>query len=100
MGISSCIKNERVRRNLRKDNMHLSEGVLHTPVLLGGAAVALVCVMIVLTTQFAAIAANGIVCRCLFCCGIPFMYRYGMVAYISPKRLAGLFLGWAVFPAF
>ena len=26
--------------------MHLSEGVLHTPVLLGGAAVALVCVMI------------------------------------------------------
>lgn len=26
--------------------MHLSEGVLHTPVLLSGAAVALVCVMI------------------------------------------------------
>ena len=26
--------------------MHLSEGVLHTPVLLGGVAVALVCVMI------------------------------------------------------
>jgi len=26
--------------------MHLSEGVLHTPVLLGGAAVALVCLIL------------------------------------------------------
>ena len=49
--------------------MHLSEGVLHTPVLLGRSG----CRISLRndwpeTPQFAATPADGIVCRCFFCC--------------------------------
>lgn len=80
--------------------MHLSEGVLHTPVLLGGAAVALVCVMIGLKRlnsqqlPLTALFAAAFLLRYHSCTS----WHWQRASHL--KRHGGLFLGWAVFPAF
>lgn len=63
--------------------MHLSEGVLHTPVLLGGAAVALVCVMIGLKRLNSQQLPLTALFAAAFLLRVPFMYRLALVACIS-----------------
>ena len=63
--------------------MHLSEGVLHTPVLLGGAAVALVCVMIGLKRLNSQQLPLQHCLLLLFLLRVPFMYRLALAACIS-----------------
>ena len=81
--------------------MHLSEGVLHTPVLLGGAAVALVCVMIGLKRlNSQQLPLTALFAAAFFVAGtIHVPVGVGSVHLIL-NGMAGLFLGWAVFPAF
>lgn len=81
--------------------MHLSEGVLHTPVLLGGAAVALVCVMIGLKRlNSQQLPLTALFAAAFFVAGtIHVPVGIGSVHLIL-NGMAGLFLGWAVFPAF
>lgn len=81
--------------------MHLSEGVLHTPVLLGGAAVALVCVMIGLKRlNSQQLSLTALFAAAFFVAGtIHVPVGIGSVHLIL-NGMAGLFLGWAVFPAF
>ena len=55
--------------------MHLSEGVLHTPVLLGGAAVALVCVMIGLKRLNSQQLPLTALFAAAFLLRVPFMYQ-------------------------
>ena len=55
--------------------MHLSEGVLHTPVLLGGAAVALVCVMIGLKRLNSQQLPLTALFAAAFLLQVPFMYQ-------------------------
>ena len=80
--------------------MHLSEGVLHTPVLLGGAAVALVCVMIGLKRlNSQQLPLTALFAAAFFVAGtIHVPVGIGSVHLIL-NGMAGLFLGWAVFPA-
>ena len=63
--------------------MHLSEGVLHTPVLLGGAAVALVCVMIGLKRLNSQQLPLTALLPLLFLLQVPFMYQLALAACIS-----------------
>ncbi len=63
--------------------MHLSEGVLHTPVLLGGAAVALVCVMIGLKRLNSQQLPLTALFAAAFLLRVPFMYRLVLAACIS-----------------
>ena len=81
--------------------MHLSEGVLHTPVLLGGATVALVCVMIGLKRlNSQQLPLTALFAAAFFVAGtIHVPVGIGSVHLIL-NGMAGLFLGWAVFPAF
>ena len=78
--------------------MHLSEGVLHTPVLLGGAAVALVCVMIGLKRlNSQQLPLTALFAAAFFVAGtIHVPVGIGSVHLIL-NGMAGL---WAVFPAF
>ncbi|WP_373100486.1 MULTISPECIES: cobalt transporter CbiM [Pasteurellaceae] len=81
--------------------MHLSEGVLHTPVLLGAAAVALCGVMIGLRRlDSPRLPLTALFAAAFFVAGtIHVPVGIGSVHLIL-NGMAGLFLGWAVFPAF
>lgn len=63
--------------------MHLSEGVLHTPVLLGGAAVALACVMIGLKRLNSQQLPLTALFAAAFLLQVPFMYQLALAACIS-----------------
>ncbi len=81
--------------------MHLSEGVLHTPVLLAGAALAVVCVAVGLRRlDSERLPLTALFAAAFFVAGtIHVPLGIGSVHLIL-NGMAGLFLGWAVFPAF
>jgi len=81
--------------------MHLSEGVLHTPVLLAGAALAVVCVAVGLRRlDSERLPLTALFAAAFFVAGtIHVPVGIGSVHLIL-NGMAGLFLGWAVFPAF
>ena len=72
--------------------MHLSEGVLHTPVLLAGVALAAIGVAVGLRRlDSERLPLTALFAAAFFVAGSVHLILNGM---------AGLFLGWAVFPAF
>ncbi|WP_040976564.1 cobalt transporter CbiM [Necropsobacter massiliensis] len=81
--------------------MHLSEGVLHTPVLLGGALIAIGGVMLGLRRiEPQRLPLTALFAAAFFVAGtIHVPVGIGSVHLIL-NGMAGLFLGWAVFPAF
>ena len=81
--------------------MHLSEGVLHTPVLLAGVALAGVGVAIGLRRlESERLPLTALFAAAFFVAGtIHVPVGIGSVHLIL-NGMAGLFLGWAVFPAF
>ena len=77
--------------------MHLSEGVLHTPVLLAGVAFAVVGVAVGLRRlESERLPLTALFAAAFFVAGT---VGIGSVHLIL-NGMAGLFLGWAVFPAF
>ena len=81
--------------------MHLSEGVLHTPVLLAGVALAVVGVAVGLRhLESERLPLTALFAAAFFVAGtIHVPVGIGSVHLIL-NGMAGLFLGWAVFPAF
>ncbi|MBN6067032.1 cobalt transporter CbiM [Aggregatibacter actinomycetemcomitans] len=81
--------------------MHLSEGVLHTPVLLAGVALAVVGVAVGLRRlDNERLPLTALFAAAFFVAGtIHVPVGIGSVHLIL-NGMAGLFLGWAVFPAF
>ena len=81
--------------------MHLSEGVLHTPVLLAGVALAVVGVAVGLRRlESERLPLTALFAAAFFVAGtIHVPVGIGSVHLIL-NGMAGLFLGWAVFPAF
>ena len=81
--------------------MHLSEGVLHTPVLLAGVALAVVGVAVGLRRlESERLPLTALCAAAFFVAGtIHVPVGIGSVHLIL-NGMAGLFLGWAVFPAF
>ncbi|AFU20022.1 cobalt transporter CbiM [Actinobacillus suis] len=81
--------------------MHLSEGVLHAPTLLVGAVVATVGVTIGLRKlDYSRLTLTALFASAFFVAGtIHVPVGIGSVHLIL-NGMAGLFLGWAVFPAF
>ena len=81
--------------------MHLSEGVLHTPVLLAGVALAVVGVAVGLRhLESERLPLTALFAAAFFVAGtIHVPMGIGSVHLIL-NGMAGLFLGWAVFPAF
>ena len=81
--------------------MHLSEGVLHTPVLLAGVAFAVVGVAVGLRRlESERLPLTALFAAAFFVAGtIHVPVGIGSVHLIL-NGMAGLFLGWAVFPAF
>ncbi len=81
--------------------MHLSEGVLHTPVLLGGALIAIGGVILGLRRiEPQRLPLTALFAAAFFVAGtIHVPVGIGSVHLIL-NGMAGLFLGWAVFPAF
>ncbi|MDY4280887.1 MAG: cobalt transporter CbiM [[Pasteurella] mairii] len=81
--------------------MHLSEGVLHLPVLLSGAAVAIVGTALGLRQlSYEKLPLTALFSAAFFVAStIHIPIGIGSVHLIL-NGLAGLFLGWAVFPAF
>ena len=81
--------------------MHLSEGVLHTPVLLAGVALAGVGVAVGLRRlESERLPLTALFAAAFFVAGtIHVPVGIGSVHLIL-NGMAGLFLGWAVFPAF
>ena len=81
--------------------MHLSEGVLHTPVLLAGVALAGVGVAVGLRrSESERLPVTALFAAAFFVAGtIHVPVGIGSVHLIL-NGMAGLFLGWAVFPAF
>ena len=81
--------------------MHLSEGVLHTPVLLAGVALAVVGVAVGLRrVESDRLPLTALFAAAFFVAGtIHVPVGIGSVHLIL-NGMAGLFLGWAVFPAF
>ena len=81
--------------------MHLSEGVLHTPVLLAGVAFAVVGVAVGLRClDSERLPLTALFAAAFFVAGtIHVPVGIGSVHLIL-NGMAGLFLGWAVFPAF
>ena len=81
--------------------MHLSEGVLHTPVLLAGVALAGVGVAVGLRrSESERLPLTALFAAAFFVAGtIHVPVGIGSVHLIL-NGMAGLFLGWAVFPAF
>ena len=81
--------------------MHLSEGVLHTPVLLAGVALAVVGVAVGLRRlESDRLPLTALFAAAFFVAGtIHVPVGIGSVHLIL-NGMAGLFLGWAVFPAF
>ena len=81
--------------------MHLSEGVLHTPVLLAGVALAVVGVAVGLRRlESEGLPLTALFAAAFFVAGtIHVPVGIGSVHLIL-NGMAGLFLGWAVFPAF
>ena len=81
--------------------MHLSEGVLHTPVLLAGVALAVVGVAVGLRhLESERLPLTALFAAVFFVAGtIHVPVGIGSVHLIL-NGMAGLFLGWAVFPAF
>ena len=81
--------------------MHLSEGVLHTPVLLAGVALAVVGVAVGLRClESERLPLTALFAAAFFVAGtIHVPVGIGSVHLIL-NGMAGLFLGWAVFPAF
>lgn len=81
--------------------MHLSEGVLHTPVLLAGVALAVVGVAVGLRRlESERLPLTALFAAVFFVAGtIHVPVGIGSVHLIL-NGMAGLFLGWAVFPAF
>ena len=81
--------------------MHLSEGVLHTPVLLSGAALAIAGIAVGLRRlESENLPLTALFAAAFFVAGtIHVPVGIGSVHLIL-NGMAGLFLGWAVFPAF
>ena len=81
--------------------MHLSEGVLHTPVLLAGVALAVVGVAVGLRhLESERLPLTALFAAAFFVAGtIHVPVGIGSVHLIL-NGMAGFFLGWAVFPAF
>ena len=81
--------------------MHLSEGVLHTPVLLAGVVLAVVGVAVGLRRlESERLPLTALFAAAFFVAGtIHVPVGIGSVHLIL-NGMAGLFLGWAVFPAF
>ncbi|PJG83098.1 cobalt transporter CbiM [Caviibacterium pharyngocola] len=81
--------------------MHLSEGVLHTPTLITGAALAVSGIAIGLRTmRQSLLPLTALFAAAFFVAGtIHVPVGIGSVHLIL-NGMAGLFLGWAVFPAF
>ncbi len=81
--------------------MHLSEGVLHTPVLLAGVALAVVGVAVGLRRlESERLPLTALFAAAFFVAGtIHVPVGIGSVHLIL-NGMAGLFLGWVVFPAF
>ena len=81
--------------------MHLSEGVLHTPVLLSGAALAIAGIAVGLRRlESENLPLTALFAAAFFVAGtIHVPVGIGSVHLIL-NCMAGLFLGWAVFPAF
>lgn len=81
--------------------MHLSEGVLHTPVLLSGAALAIAGIAVGLRRlESENLPLTALFAAAFFVAGtIHVPLGIGSVHLIL-NGMAGLFLGWAVFPAF
>ena len=81
--------------------MHLSEGVLHTPVLLAGVALAVIGVTVGLRRlDSERLPLTALFAAAFFVAGtIHVPVGIGSVHLIL-NGMAGLFLGWAVFPAF
>ena len=81
--------------------MHLSEGVLHTPILLAGAVLAVVGIAVGLRRlESERLPLTALFAAAFFVAGtIHVPVGIGSVHLIL-NGMAGLFLGWAVFPAF
>ena len=81
--------------------MHLSEGVLHTPILLAGAVLAVAGIAVGGTSfRIRTFTAHRTFAAAFFVAGtIHVPVGIGSVHLIL-NGMAGLFLGWAVFPAF
>ncbi|OOF39397.1 cobalamin biosynthesis protein CbiM [Rodentibacter rarus] len=81
--------------------MHLSEGVLHTPILLTGAALAAIGVAVgVRRLEHERLPLTALFAAAFFVAStIHIPVGFGSVHLIL-NGMAGLFLGWAVFPAF
>lgn len=81
--------------------MHLSEGVLHTPVLLSGAALAIAGIAVGLRRlESENLPLTALFAAAFFVAGtIHVPVGIGSVHLIL-NGMAGLFLGWAVFPSF
>ncbi|AOF52224.1 cobalamin biosynthesis protein CbiM [Rodentibacter caecimuris] len=81
--------------------MHLSEGVLHTPILLAGAVLAVIGITIgIRRLEVENLPLAALFAAAFFVAGtIHIPVGIGSVHLIL-NGMAGLFLGWAVFPAF
>lgn len=81
--------------------MHLSEGVLHSPTLLAGAVIAAIGIVIGLRKlNYDRLTLTALFASAFFVAGtIHVPIGIGSVHLIL-NGMAGLFLGWAVFPAF
>ena len=81
--------------------MHLSEGVLHTPILLAGAVLAVAGIAVGLRRlESERLPLTALFAAAFFVAGtIHVPVGIGSVHLIL-NGMAGLFLGWAVFPAF
>ena len=81
--------------------MHLSEGVLHTPILLAGAVLAVAAIAVGLRRlESERLPLTALFAAAFFVAGtIHVPVGIGSVHLIL-NGMAGLFLGWAVFPAF
>ena len=81
--------------------MHLSEGVLHTPVLLAGVALAGVGVAVGLRRlESDRLPLTALFAAAFFVAGTIHVPVGIGSAHLILNGMAGLFLGWAVFPAF
>ncbi len=79
--------------------MHISEGVLNAPVLIGGAAIAIVGTAIGLKKlDFDRIGQAGILAACFFVASLIHVPLGPSNVHLIMNGLVGLLLGWSAFP--